>query len=105
MCIEIDRVWKDNRKVYGARKIWRALRRESQDVARCTVERLMQQLGLQGVLRGKKIITTNPDTSLPCPDDKVNRKFTAEQPDQLWGSDFTYAPTWSGTGNMAKESA
>jgi putative transposase len=97
MCIEIDRVWKDNRKVYGARKIWRALRRESQDVARCTVERLMQQLGLQGVLRGKKIITTNPDTSLPCPDDKVNRKFTAEQPNQLWVSDFTYVPTWSGT--------
>ena len=97
MCIEIDRVWKDNRKVYGARKIWRALRRESHDVARCTVERLMQQLGLQGVLRGKKIITTNPDTSLPCPDDKVNLKFTAEQPNQLWVSDFTYVPTWSGT--------
>tara|TARA_R100000935_G_scaffold20132_1_gene38175 strand:- start:2107 stop:2811 length:705 start_codon:yes stop_codon:yes gene_type:complete len=78
-------------------QIWRAFRRESQDVARCTVERLMQQLGLQGVLRGKKIITTNPDTSLPCPDDKVNRKFTAEQPNQLWVSDFTYVPTWSGT--------
>lgn len=97
MCIEIDRVWQDNRKVYGARKIWRALRREGQDVARCTVERLMRRLGLQGVVRGKKIITTNPDTSRPCPDDKVNRQFTAKRPNQLWVSDFTYVPTWSGT--------
>ncbi|OYV61799.1 MAG: IS3 family transposase, partial [Acidocella sp. 21-58-7] len=62
-CREIERIWQDNRKVYGARKIWHALRRERQDVARCTVERLMRRLGLQGVVRGHKIITTNPDTS------------------------------------------
>ena len=57
----------------------------------------MRQLGLQGVVRGKKIITTNPDTSQPCPDDKVNRQFIASRPNQLWVSDFTYVPTWSGT--------
>lgn len=96
-CIEIDRVWDENRKVYGARKVWHALRREGQDVARCTVERLMGFAGIQGVVRGRRVITTNPDTSQPCPDDKVNRQFTAERPNQLWVSDFTYVPTWSGT--------
>jgi len=97
MCIEIDRVWQDNRKVYGARKVWHALRREGQDVARCTVERLMGFLGIQGVVRGRRVVTTNPDTSQPCPDDKVNRQFKADRPNQLWVSDFTYVPTWSGT--------
>ena len=86
-----------NRKVYGARKVWRALRREGEDVARCTVERLMSRLGIEGVVRGKKIITTNPDASQPCPDDKVNRQFKACRPNQLWVSDFTYVPIWSGT--------
>ena len=57
----------------------------------------MRRLGRQGVVRGKKIITTNPDTSQPCPDDKVNRQFTASRPNQRWVSDFTYVPTWSGT--------
>ena len=97
ICKEIERVWQANRQIYGARKVWRALRRENWDVARCTVERLMRRLGRQGVVRGKKIITTNPDTSHPCPDDKVNRQFTASRPNQLWVSDFTYVPTWSGT--------
>ena len=97
ICREIERVWQENRQVYGVRKIWHALRRENRDVARCTVERLMRRLGRQGVVRGKKIITTNPDTSQPCPDDKVNRQFTASRPNQLWVSDFTYVPTWSGT--------
>ncbi len=54
-------------------------------------------LGIQGVVRGRRVVTTNPDTSQPCPDDKVNRQFTAERPNQLWVSDFTYVPTWSGT--------
>ena len=97
ICREIERVWQENRKVYGARKIWHALRRQDRNIARCTVERLMRRLGLQGVVRGHKIITTNPDTSQPCPDDKVNRQFTASRPNQLWVSDFTYVPTWSGT--------
>ena len=77
MCLKIDGAWADNRKLYGARKIWHVLRRDGEDVARCTVERLMRRLGIKGVVRGKKVITTNPDTSLPCPDDKVNRRFKA----------------------------
>jgi putative transposase len=97
LCVKIDAAWKDNRKLYGARKIWHVLLRDNQDVARCTVERLMRRLGLKGVLRGKKVITTNPDTSQPCPDDKVNRVFKADRPNQLWVSDFTYVQTWSGT--------
>ena len=95
--IEIARVWEENRQLYGARKIWHALRREGHDVARCTVERLMKSMGIKGVVRGRKIVTTNPDTARPCPDDKVNRQFKAERPNQLWVSDFTYVPTWSGT--------
>ena len=82
---EIVRVFGASRCRYGARKVWHTLRREGYDVARCTVERLMKTMGLQGVVRGKKVITTNPDTSQPCPDDKVNRAFVAETPNQLWG--------------------
>lgn len=93
----IRAIWSGNRGVYGARKIWHALRRDGVDVARCTVERLMREMGLKGVVRGRKIITTNPDTARPCPDDRVNRAFRADRPNQLWVSDFTYVPSWSGT--------
>ncbi len=93
---EIKRVHEQSGDRYGARKVWHQLRREGKDVARCTVERLMKTLGLQGVVRGKKVITTNPDTSQPCPDDKVNRQFTAASPNQLWVSDFTYVSSWVG---------
>lgn len=98
---EIDRVFGASRRRYGARKVWHTLRREGYDIARCTVERLMKTMGLQGVVRGKKVITTNPDTSQPCPDDKVNRAFVAEMPNQLWVSDFTYVSTWQGTAYVA----
>jgi putative transposase len=98
---DIRRLWRDNREVYGARKIWHALLREGCKVARCTVERLMREMGLKGVIRGKRVITTNPDTSRPCPDDKVNRRFRAEAPNQLWVSDFTYVQTWAGTAYVA----
>lgn len=81
---------------YGARKVWHQLRREGHDVARCTLERLMKVMGLQGVVRGKKVITTNPDAAQPCPDDKVNRAFVAAMPNQLWVSDFTYVSSWQG---------
>ncbi|WP_155774203.1 IS3 family transposase [Rhodovulum sp. MB263] len=94
---KIREIWSDNRKLYGARKVWHALKRDNVAAARCTVERLMRAMGLQGVIRGKKVITTNPDTTRPCPDDKVNREFRAERPNQLWVSDFTCVPTWSGT--------
>ena len=92
----ILRVWTDNRQLYGARKVWHALQHEGRNIARCTVERLMKAMGLQGVTRGKKIITTHPDNAQPCPDDKVNRRFTAQTPNALWVSDFTYVSSWRG---------
>ncbi len=93
---KIKDAFDDSGKRYGARKIWHELRRNNHDIARCTVERLMKAIGIQGVVRGQKPITTNPDTSQPCPDDKVNRDFTASMPNQLWVSDFTYVSSWQG---------
>ena len=93
---QIQRIWHANWQVYGAEKVWRQMNREGIVVARCTVERLMRRLGLQGVRRGKVIRTTTPDSSVPCPRDQVNRQFQAERPDQLWVSDFTYVSTWQG---------
>ncbi|ODT00314.1 MAG: transposase [Erythrobacter sp. SCN 62-14] len=88
--------FENSRGRYGARKIWHQLRRDGHSIARCTVERLMQGMGLQGVVRGKKVITTNPDAAQTCPDDKVNRAFVADTPNQLWVSDFTYVSSWQG---------
>jgi len=92
----IERVWQANMQVYGAEKVWKQMNRENIAVARCTVERLMRRLGLEGVRRGKKVRTTVPDTSVPCPLDRVNRQFQADRPNQLWVSDFTYVSTWQG---------
>ncbi len=92
----IERVWNDNLQVYGADKVWMQMNREGTAVARCTVERLMKRLGLQGVRRGKVIRTTVCDAKVPCPLDKVNRQFHAQRPNQLWVSDFTYVSTWQG---------
>jgi putative transposase len=92
----IERVWQANMQVYGAQKVWKQMNRENIAVARCTVERLMRRLGLQGVRRGKTVRTTTPDTSAPCPLDRVNRQFKADRPNQLWVSDFTYVSTWQG---------
>ena len=83
-------------QVYGADKVWRQLNREGVAVARCTVERLMRQQGLQGVRRGKAVRTTVPDPKAPCPLDRVNRQFRAERPNQPWVADFTYVSTWQG---------
>ncbi|WP_145911952.1 IS3 family transposase [Blastochloris viridis] len=93
---EIARVFAENFEVYGARKVWRQMVREGFDVARCTVERLMQDMGLRGVIRGKPVRTTVPDKAAPCPLDHVNRVFHAPAPNMLWLSDFTYVSTWSG---------
>ena len=93
---EIHRVFKQNLKVYGARKVWLQMNREGAAVARCTVERLMRVMGLHGVIRGKTIRTTTPDKSAPCPLDHVNRQFHAPAPNRLWVSDFTYVSTWGG---------
>jgi putative transposase len=96
LCAAIQRVWDENRRVYGVRKVWRQLRRESVDVARCTVARLMGRLGLRGVIRGKGVKTTVSDTAAPCPLDRVNRQFRADRPNALWVADFTYVSTWQG---------
>lgn len=93
---EIWRVWEENFRVYGAKKVWRQLRREGFLVARCTVERLMGVLGLQGAVRGKSCRTTVPDEAVDRPADLVNRQFTAERPDQLWVADITYVAAWTG---------
>ena len=93
---EIARVWQANLCVYGADKVWKQMNREGIGVARCTVERLMRRLGLQGARRGKTVRTTVPDRSAPCPLDRVNRQFKADRPNQLWVSDFTYVSTWQG---------
>ena len=85
-----------NFKVYGVPKVWRQMQREGFDIARCTVERLMRDLGLQGVIRGKPVKTTVSNKAAPCPRDQVNRQFHAPAPNMLWLSDFTYVATWSG---------
>jgi putative transposase len=93
---EIRRVFDENFQVYGVRKVWRQLRREGFDVARCTVARLMKKMALQGVIRGRRVRTTVADTAAPCPLDHVNRQFKAPRPNALWVSDFTYVATWVG---------
>ena len=94
--VEIRRVHAEHFGVYGARKLWRQLHREGIAVARCTVERLMGELGLQGVRRGKPRRTTTPDATAPRPADLVDRDFSATRPNQLWVADLTYVATWSG---------
>jgi hypothetical protein len=96
LSVHIRRVFEENFGVYGVRKVWRQLTREGVDVARCTVARLMKAMGLQGVVRGKRMKTTINDKATPCPLDKVNRQFAADRPNKLWVSDFTYVATWSG---------
>jgi hypothetical protein len=96
LAIEVRRVFAENFHVYGVRKVWRQLQRESFGAARCTVARLMREMGLKGVIRGKPIRTTVSDKAAPCPLDKVNRQFRAPAPNMLWLSDFTYVSTWAG---------
>ncbi len=93
---DIERVWQANHQVYGADKVWKQLNREGVTVARCSVERLMRRQGLQGARRGKTVRTTVSDRSACCPLDRVNRRFKADRPNQLWVSDFTYVSTWQG---------
>jgi transposase InsO family protein len=93
---EVMRVFAENFGVYGVRKVWRQMNREGFVVARCTVARLMRDLGLQGVIRGKPVRTTISNKAAPCPLDHVNRQFHAPAPNMLWVSDFTYVATWAG---------
>ncbi len=94
--VDIRDVWDRNLQVYGARKVWRQMHREGKLIARCTVERLMQHMGIEGVRRGKRVRTTVPDTSRPCPRDLVCRAFHADRPNRLWVADSTYVSTWQG---------
>ena len=98
---EIERVFEANFRVDGVRKVWRQLRREGFHIARCTVARLMKEIGIAGVIRGKKIRTTMPDKAAPCPLDRVNREFRVPAPNMLWVSDFTYVATWKGFAYVA----
>ena len=93
---EIRRVFEANFRVYGVRKVWRQLGREGVGVARCTVARLMRQMGLQGAVRGREVRTTVSNPAASCPLDRVNRQFRAPRPNVLWLSDFTYVATWQG---------
>lgn len=93
---DVQRVWEENRRVYGARKVWRQLNREGIRVARCTVARLMREMGLRGAVRGRRVRTTVPADQAERPLDLVERDFTAGRPNQLWVSDLTYVATWRG---------
>jgi len=93
---EVQRVWDENRGVYGARKVWKQLNRESIPIGRWTVERLMKKLGIEGVVRGRSCKTTIPDELADKPLDLVNREFKASKPNQLWVADITYVATWRG---------
>ena len=93
---EIVRVWNENFRAYGAYKAWKQLNREDIRVARCTVERLMREIGIRGVVRGKGYKTTVPDLGAARPADLVDREFKAEAPNRLWVADITYVATWRG---------
>jgi putative transposase len=93
----IRRIWDSHHQVYGPRKVWKQLRREGDEVARCTVERLMRAMGLRGASRGRAwVITTRAEAAAERPADLVDRQFTATRPNQLWVADFTYVATWRG---------
>jgi transposase InsO family protein len=96
LCGEIQRVWDEHYQVYGPRKVWRQLRREGRQVARCTVRRLMRAMGLTGAVRGRAWITTTRPSEAARPADLVDREFTATRPNHLWVADFTYVATWTG---------
>jgi putative transposase len=93
----IQRIWREHDQAYGAHKVWKQMGREGLREARCRVRRLMRDLGLRGVVRGRAwTTTTQADPAAPQPADLVNRRFTATRPNQLWVSDVTYVATWSG---------
>jgi putative transposase len=94
--IQIRRIHGANYSAYGARRVYKALRRESYKVAKCTVERLMREYGIRGVVRGKPHFTTHPDEGAQRAADLVERRFVASGPNELWVSDITYAKTAQG---------
>jgi len=101
LSVDIQRVWEENFQVYGARKVWRQMNREDIEVARCTVERLMKHLDIEGARRGRSCRTTIVDNAAERPADLVQRQFVADRPNQLWVADITYVATWSGFAYVA----
>lgn len=104
LAVEIDRIFWDRSKgrgIAGYRKMWHLLNRDGIQVARCTVERLMRQLGLRGIRRGRQFVTTKAEATAIRPPDHVQRCFHADRPNELWVVDFTYVPTWTGMGFTA----
>ncbi|MFE9942012.1 IS3 family transposase, partial [Streptomyces hirsutus] len=93
---EIKEVYETNYRVYGARKVWRQLNRQGHKVARCTVERLMRELGITGAVRGKKVLTTMPDPAAVRAPDRLDREFVAPAPNRTWVADFTHVAAWAG---------
>jgi putative transposase len=91
----LRRLWEDNYRVYGGRKLWKAARRAGHDVGRDQVGRLMRAEGIEGVRRGRRVRTTRPERGVPRHPDLVRRDFTATGPNQLWVTDLTFVPTWS----------
>lgn len=94
--VQIRRVWEANYRSYGVRRVYKALRKEGYQVAKCTIERLMHEEGIKGVIRGKPHFTTHPDDGAARAADLVNRSFIASRPNELWVSDITYAKTAQG---------
>ncbi|PYQ70726.1 MAG: IS3 family transposase [Acidobacteria bacterium] len=93
----IRRIWTEHFQVYGPRKVWRQMGRENLRAARCRVRRLMREMGLSGVARGRAwVTTTQSQPAADRPQDLVDRNFTATRPNQRWLSDFTYVATWRG---------
>ena len=93
----IQRIWREHDQAYGSRKVWKQMGREGLREARCRVRRLMRELGLVGVVRGRAwITTTQPDVTAERPADLVDRHFVATRPNQLWVADLTYVATWAG---------
>ena len=90
------KLWEDNYKVYGARKLWKAARRAGHEVGRDQVARLMRTAGIEGVRRGKRVTTTKADPGAGRHPDLVGRQFSAAAPNQLWVTDLTFVPTWAG---------
>ena len=93
---QIKEIYESNYRVYGARKVWRQLNRQGHGVARCTIERLMRELGITGAVRGKKVITTMPDPAAARAPDLLDREFVAPAPNRTWVADFTHVAAWSG---------
>ena len=98
---QISKVFESNYHVYGARKIWRELNRQGRRVARCTVERLMRELGIAGAVRGKRVITTLPGGQAERAPDLLDRDFVASAPNRCWVADFTHVKTWAGVVSVA----